>query len=139
MLELERQYADEIVAHALEEDPNECCGILAGQDGRVTRLYRMTNTEHSPYRYNMDAKELYLTYREIDDNGWDLLAIYHSHTHTEAHPSATDVRMATWPDGKSIWPEAYYILVSLMDKRSPAIRAFRIEDGTISEQELRIF
>ena len=139
MLELERQYADEIVAHALEEDPNECCGILAGQDGRVTRLYRMTNTEHSPYRYNMDGKELYLTYHEIDDNGWDLLAIYHSHTHTEAHPSATDVRMATWPDGKSIWPEAYYILVSLMDKRSPAIRAFRIEDGTISEQELRIF
>ena len=138
MLELERQYADEIVAHALEEDPNECCGILAGQDGRVTRLYRMTNAEHSPYRYNMDSEELYRTYREIDDNGWDVLVIYHSHTHTEAYPSATDVRMATWPDGKSIWPEAYYILVSPMDKSSPAIRAFRIEDGTISEQELRI-
>ncbi len=138
MLELEQRYADEIVAHALEEDPNECCGILAGLDGRVTRLYRMTNTEHSPDRYNRDAKELYRTYREIDDNGWDLLAIYHSHTHTEAHPSATDVRMATWPDGTSIWPEAYYILVSLMDKSSPAIRAFRIEDGTISEEDLRI-
>ena len=131
MLELERQYADEIVAHALEEYPNECCGILAGQDGRVTRLYRMTNTEHSRYRYNMDAKELYLTYREIDDNSWDLLAIYHSHTHTEAYPSDTDVRLATWP-------EAYYFLVSLMDRDDPTIRAFRIEDGTISEEELRI-
>lgn len=138
MLELERRYADEIVAHALEEDPNECCGILAGQDGRVTRLYRMTNTEHSPYRYSMDPKELLKVNQEIDDSRWELLSIYHSHTHTEAYPSATDVRLATWPDGTSIWPEAYYILVSLMDKRSPSIRAFRIEDGTISEQELRI-
>jgi len=138
MLELERRYADEIVAHALEKDPNECCGILAGQDGRVTRLYRVTNVEHSPYRYSMDPKDLLVINREIDDGGSELLAIYHSHTHSEAYPSATDVRMATWPDGKSIWPEAYYILVSLLDKNSPAIRAFRIEDGTINEEELRI-
>ena len=138
MLELERRYADEIVAHALEKDPNECCGILAGQDGRVTRLYRVTNVEHSPYRYSMDPKDLLVINREIDDSGSELLAIYHSHTHSEAYPSATDVRMATWPDGKSIWPEAYYILVSLLEKNSPAIRAFRIEDGTISEEELRI-
>jgi proteasome lid subunit RPN8/RPN11 len=138
MLELERRYADEIVAHALEKDPNECCGILAGQDGRVTRLYRVTNVEHSPYRYSMDPKDLLVINREIDDGDSELLAIYHSHTHSEAYPSATDVRMATWPDGKSIWPEAYYILVSLLDKNSPAIRAFRIEDGTINEEELRI-
>lgn len=138
MLELEQHYADEIVAHALEEDPNECCGILAGQDGRVTRLYRVTNMEHSPYRYSMDPKDLLVINKEIDDSRWELLAIYHSHTHTEAYPSATDVRMATWPDGKSIWPEAYYILVSLMDKSSPTIRAFRIEDGAISEEELRV-
>ena len=138
MLQLEQHYVDEIVAHALEEDPNECCGILAGQDGRVTRLYRVTNVEHSPYRYSMDPKDLLAINQEIDDSRWELLVIYHSHTHSEAYPSATDVRMSTWPDGKSIWPEAYYILVSLMDKSSPAIRAFRIEDGTISEEELRI-
>ena len=138
MLQLEQHYADEIIAHALEEDPNECCGILAGRDGRVTKLYRVTNVEHSPYRYSMDPKDLLVINQEIDDSRRELLAIYHSHTHSEARPSATDVRMATWPDGKSIWPEAYYILVSLMDKSSPAIRAFRIEDGTISEAELRI-
>ena len=138
MMQLEQHYVDEIVAHALEEDPNECCGILAGQDGHVAKLYRVTNLEHSPYRYSMDPKDLLVINQEIDDSRWELLAIYHSHTHTEAFPSATDVRMATWPDGKSIWPEAYYILVSLMDKNSPAIRAFRIEDGTISEEELRI-
>ena len=138
MLQLEQHYVDEIVAHALEEYPNECCGILAGQDGRVTMLYRVTNVEHSPYRYSMNPKDLLAINQEIDDSRWELLVIYHSHTHSEAYPSATDVRMATWPDGKSIWPEAYYILVSLMDKNNPAIRAFRIEDGTISEEELRI-
>jgi proteasome lid subunit RPN8/RPN11 len=92
----------------------------------------MTNVEHSPYRYSMDAKELFQTYQEIDDLGWDLLAIYHSHTHTEAHPSQTDVRLATWPD-------AYYILVSLMDKESPVVRAFHIRDGAIAEQDMRVF
>lgn len=131
MLELEKQYVDEMVAHALEDDPNECCGILAGHDGRVAKLYRMTNAEHSPYRYNMDPRELYLTYREIEDNGWDLLAIYHSHTHSPAYPSATDVRLATWP-------EAVYILVSLTDHDDPSVRAFRIVDGEIAEEELRI-
>ena len=131
MLELEQRYVDEMVAHAREDDPNECCGILAGQDGRAVRLYRMSNVERSPYRYSMDSKELYLTYREIEDQGWELMIIYHSHTHSEASPSATDVRLATWPD-------AYYVLVSLEDKESPAIRAFHIVDGAITEEELRV-
>ena len=131
MLELEKKYVDLMVAHALEDDPNECCGILAGPGESVTKLYRMTNTEHSPYRYNMDPRELYLTYREIEDNGWDLVAIYHSHTHSPAYPSATDVRLATWP-------EAYYILVSLMDHDNPAVQAFTIADDAVTEAELRV-
>ena len=131
MLQLERQYVDEIIAHAMEDDPNECCGILAGQDGRVAKLYRMTNAEQSPYRYSMDPQELYHTYREIDDAGWDVVAIYHSHTHSEAYPSATDVRLATWSD-------AYYILVSLLNRDEPSVRAFRIEDERIREEEVRI-
>jgi len=138
MLELEKRYTDEMIAHAQEDSPNECCGILAGDRSRVVKLYRMTNTEHSPYRYNMDAKELMATNREIDDNDWDLLAIYHSHTHSPAYPSDTDVRLSTWPDGRSIWPAAYYILVSLMDHSNPAVRAFRIVDGQVIEEELRV-
>ena len=130
MLLLERRYTDQIIAHALQEDPNECCGILAGYDGHVVKLYRMTNVEHSSSRYKMDPGELYQTYREIDDSGWDLLAIYHSHTHSEAYPSATDVRLATWPD-------AYYILVSLLSKERPSLRAFHIVDGVISEEGLQ--
>ncbi len=138
MLELDKKYVDQMVAHALEDNPNECCGILAGPQGKVVKLYRMTNTEHSPYRYNMDAKELYLTYREIEDKKWDLIAIYHSHTHSPAYPSATDVRLATWPDGTSTWPEAYYILVSLMEQHNPVVRAFRITDGQVEEEKLRV-
>ncbi len=130
MLELDKQYIDQMVAHALEDNPNECCGILAGPQGRVVKLYRMTNTEHSPYRYNMDAKELFLTYREIEDKKWDLVAIYHSHTHSPAYPSTTDVRLATWP-------EAYYILVSLMEQNNPLVRAYRITEGQVKEEELR--
>ena len=131
MLELEQQYADEIIAHALAEDPNECCGILAGLRGKVSYLYRMTNVEQSPYRYSMDPKELYRTYREIDDTGKEVLAIYHSHTHSAAYPSPTDVRLATWP-------EAHYILVSLQIKERPILRVFRIEGEIIKEEGIRI-
>lgn len=138
MLTLPKSYIDEMIGHAVEDDPNECCGLLAGKDGEATRLYRMTNVEHSPFRYSMDSKELYLATREMDGGDWSLLAIYHSHTHSEAYPSATDVRLATWPDGNSIWPDAYYILVSLQDKASPVVRAFLIEDGSITEEELRV-
>jgi proteasome lid subunit RPN8/RPN11 len=128
---LERKYADEIIAQAREEAPNECCGVLAGRDGRVERLFRAVNAEKSPYRYNVDPHDLLRIYRECDAKGWDFLAIYHSHTHTEAYPSPTDVRLAAWP-------ESIYIIVSLADSENPVLRAFRIQDGRVSEDELRI-
>ena len=131
MLRLERAYADQMIAHAREDAPNECCGIIAGNDGRATRLYRAVNAEASPYRYNVDPKDLLRIYRDIDGQGWDVLAIYHSHTHTEAYPSPTDVRLAAWPD-------AYYLIVSLADEASPVLRAFRIQDGQVSEEELEV-
>ena len=131
MLELEQQYADEIIAHALAEDPNECCGILAGLRGKVSYLYRMTNVQQSPYRYSMDPKELYRTYREIDDTGKEVLAIYHSHTHTEAYPSPTDIRLASWPD-------TFYIIASLEDLSRPVLRAFRILNEKVTEEEVRV-
>ena len=81
MLHIGERYAKEMVAHALRDDPNECCGILAGKDGQVLKLYRMTNAEASPYRYRMDSQELLKVYREVDDAGMDFMAIYHSHTH----------------------------------------------------------
>ncbi|MBI4312878.1 MAG: M67 family metallopeptidase [Chloroflexi bacterium] len=131
MLALDKKYVDDMVAHALKDDPNECCGIIAGKDRRPTKLYRMTNVSASPYRYDMDGKEMIPVLNAIDDNGWELLAIYHSHTHSQAYPSSTDIRLATWPD-------AYYILVSLLDHQKPAVRAFRILDGNVTEEELEM-
>jgi len=128
---LERKYADEIIAQAREEAPNECCGVLAGRDGRVEKLFRAVNAEKSPYRYNVDPHDLLRIYRECDAKDWDFLGIYHSHPHTEAYPSPTDVRLAAWP-------ESTYVIVSLADPKNPILRAFRIQDDRISEEELTI-
>jgi proteasome lid subunit RPN8/RPN11 len=126
---LERQYVDEMIAHAIEEAPNECCGIIAGKDGRATKLFRAINAEASPYRYSVEPKDLLRIFRECEDNDWQFLAIYHSHTASEAYPSPTDVRLA-------FWPEAHYILVSLAEKDRPVVRAFRILDGAVSEDPI---
>ena len=139
-MEIPREFADAMVQHAIEEDPNECCGLLAGKDGQVLKHYRMTNTEASPYRYNMDGKELLLATREIDDNGWELQVIYHSHTHSPAYPSDTDVRLA------ANWPDPHYLLVSLREfdqagalvRGEPETRVFRIGDGQVAEEPLVI-
>lgn len=128
-LTLPRSYVDEMIAHAREEAPNECCGIIAGADGRAAKLYRCRNAEESPYRYQVDPNDLFRVYRECEQNGWDFLAIYHSHTFSEAYPSPTDVRLA-------FWPEAYYLLVSLKDPERPVVRAFRIRDGQVQEEEI---
>jgi len=128
---LERKHADEIIAQAREEAPNECCGVLAGRDGRVEKLFRAINAEKSPDRYNVDPHELFRIHQQCFAKGWDFLAIYHSHTHTEAYPSPTDVRLAAWPDST-------YIIVSLVDPENPVLRAFRIQEGRVSEEELRI-
>ena len=128
-LSLPRSLIDEMIAHAKEDAPNECCGIIAGEDGRAAKLFRATNAEASPYRYNVEPRDLFRIFRECEENGWSFLAIYHSHTASEAYPSPTDVRLATWP-------EAYYVLVSLKDAGKPVVRAFRILDGAISEEEL---
>lgn len=130
-LTLANSYVDEIIAHAREDAPNECCGIIAGKNGDATKLYRAINAEASPYRYSVDPKDLLRIYRDLEGNGWDVLAIYHSHTHTEAYPSPTDVRLAAWPD-------AYYLIVSLEDDTNPILRAFRINEGEIEEQELKV-
>ena len=131
-MEIPAEIRDAMVQHALEEDPNECCGILAGAGGIVLQQYRITNTERSPYRYSMDGRELNQVLRELDDNGWEMQVIYHSHTHSPAYPSDTDVRLA------ANWPDPYYLLVSLMDKQSPDVRVFTIWDGTVTEEPVVI-
>ena len=135
MLVIDRLQSDEMIAHALQEDPNECCGILAGEENVVRHSYRITNTTRSPYRYLMDPQEFLDADLDAERRGWEFLAFYHSHTHSPAYPSGTDVKMAL----QSGYLDIYYVLVTLENKASPQMRAFHIdESGTISEAELRI-
>jgi len=130
MLTLTQQIIDEIVDQAQAEAPNECCGIIAGKDGRATKLFKARNAEASPYRYSVDAQDLFKIYRECEASDWEFLVIYHSHTASEAYPSPTDVRLA-------FWPEAHYVLISLEDAEKPVVRSFRILDSAVSEEEIR--
>ena len=116
-------------AHAHEGLPNEACGILAGEQGRAMKFYPATNSEHSPTRYVVDPKDQLRILNELHDRAWDLLGIFHSHTHTQAYPSSTDVSLA------ANWPEAYYLIASLQNE-PPVLRAFRISDGHVAEEEI---
>ena len=132
MVTLAQRFVDEIVVHARAEDPNECCGVLLGRNGEVLALRRVTNAEHSPFRYNMDSQEFFGVYKEAERNGWEMWGFYHSHTHTQAYPSQTDRNLASWPD-------SYYLIVSLEDKAKPVLRAFRIlNGGTVEEHDIQV-
>jgi proteasome lid subunit RPN8/RPN11 len=120
---------DEMVAHSLADRPNEACGILGSKDGAITKVFRMTNASASPVRYSLDPKEQFAVYRSLDDNGWDLAGVFHSHTRTDAFPSPTDVRLAS--------EDVPYLIVSLA-KETPVVRAFRIVKESWTDEEGQI-
>jgi [CysO sulfur-carrier protein]-S-L-cysteine hydrolase len=128
-VKISQQLIDEIVAHAREDLPNECCGMVGGVDGEARMVYRAENAEASPLRYSIDAKEQFRLMREIEEAGEELVGIYHSHTKSAAYPSQTDINLAGWPD-------AVYLIASLADAESPDIKGFWIRDGEINDAEL---
>lgn len=130
-LALDRTTYDEIVEHARSDAPYEVCGLLAGEDGRLRRHYPIPNSARSMTYYNMEPKALLRAMNEIEDQEWELLAIYHSHTHTEAYPSPTDVELA-------FYPEAVYLIVSLQDPEHPAMRGFDIAHGEVTERVVTV-
>jgi len=129
-MKLTRGQADELIAHAREEDPNECCGMIGGRDGAAVTIYRASNAEGSPLRYNLDPSDQFRIMSEMEDKGEDLAAIYHSHTKSPAYPSQTDINLATYPD-------AIYVIVSLLEGEEP-IRGFEIRDAEVNEVALEI-
>ena len=135
-MQIRQQFVDELIAHSRESLPNECCGILSGAGGYVEKLYRMTNVEASPFRFSMDPLEIMKVDEEAGEMKLELLAIYHSHTHSEAYPSDTDVRIAGGTN--ELWPEVRYILVSLMDPADPKVRLFRINQQVVTEETLQV-
>jgi [CysO sulfur-carrier protein]-S-L-cysteine hydrolase len=146
MIEITTDLRDEMVEHALGEFPNEACGLLSGiwdNDGagsdpdgavppaRAERFHPMTNADASPVTYRLDAREQLKVTEAIEDAGRELVGIVHSHTHSEAYPSETDRQQAFYPD-------AHYVLVSLLDRANPVLRGYSIRDGVIEEQEVRL-
>jgi proteasome lid subunit RPN8/RPN11 len=126
---LKESQRQEIFRHCMAERPNEACGLLAGRGERVERVYPARNREQSPVRYEIDPADLIRIFRDIDDSDLELVGIFHSHVFTQAYPSQTDVRLAYYPD-------ALYLLVSLMNEREPVLRAYTILDSQISEVEV---
>ena len=128
-MRIARGLYEEMISHAREEAPNECCGMVASRDGEIVKVYRATNVEASPFRFVIDGREQLQIYNEIEAAGLELGAIYHSHTRTEPKPSQTDLNF-----GKA-WPGVLWIIVGLAGDEVQ-VRTWRIDDGKVSEAEL---
>ena len=125
-----RDLLEEIITHAREEAPNECCGMIASQDGRAVEVYRAVNAAASPLRYEVEPHDQYRIEMAIEDAGHELGAIYHSHTRSQPYPSQTDINLAFHPD-------AVYVIVGLAGDE-PDVKAYRIRDGRVDDAELTV-
>jgi proteasome lid subunit RPN8/RPN11 len=131
-VKISQQLIDEMVAHAREDLPNECCGMIGGRDGEAARVVRVENAAASPLRYEMDPQGQYDALKAIEDAGEELIGIYHSHTRSAAYPSQTDVNEAR------MWPEQAYVIVSLENDEAPDVKAYDLADLKIADVELDV-
>jgi proteasome lid subunit RPN8/RPN11 len=131
VIEIPEKTLVEMIAHAQEEAPTEACGILAGKGGRVLKLYRARNADHSPVSYRLYPEEQYRIFQDIEARAWELLGIYHSHPSTPAIPSDVDEKEARYP-------EASYVLISLKDPDDLQIKAFRIANGGFAAEDILV-
>ena len=120
----------QLIEHAREEAPNECCGMIASSDGQAVSVHRAANSAASPLRYEIDGAEQYRILMQIEEEGLDLGAIYHSHTRTEPYPSQTDIGLAFYPD-------SLYLIIGLAGAE-PEVRAFSIREGQVEEATLEV-
>jgi len=130
MIRIPKPIYETIVEHARKEAPLECCGILAGKNGRVQKAFKLKNEEQSPDRYSISPQEQIKVFEEMEKDSLDMIAIYHSHTHTPAFPSETDVKLAFYPEVSSV-------IISLMEE-IPVIKAFRIRKDRIEPEEIEV-
>jgi proteasome lid subunit RPN8/RPN11 len=126
----------DIVAHAREEYDAECCGMIAyGLDGggerKAMQVHRARNIYASRKRFEIDGKEVLRTTDEFEGEGWELGAIYHSHTHTAPYPSQTDINFA------ANWPGLEWVIVGLAEE-TPEVRCYMIDGADVREVELEV-
>jgi proteasome lid subunit RPN8/RPN11 len=128
-VQLDPELLAEIVEHARRDAPNECCGLVGVREGRAFAVVPTQNTEASPFRFNVDGRELYQALQGFEEQGGDLGAVYHSHTRSEPYPSQTDLTFA------ESWPGIDWIIVGLASGE-PDVRCYRIDEGEIEEVTL---
>ena len=121
---------EQIIEQAKAQAPIEACGVLAGADNKVERIYKMTNADASADHFMMTPQEQFAAIKDMRSAGLKMLAIYHSHPETPARPSQEDIRLALTPD-------VVYVIVSLMDDKL-SVRGFLIEDGQVTETPVAI-
>lgn len=131
MLTVPQELLDRVLAHARRDHPDECCGVLAGKGDTATRVFEMTNADRSPTGFTFESAEWLRVYREVDDADEELVAVYHSHTATEAYPSRTDV---LWAQHNEF---AHWLLVSTRSEEDE-VRSFTITDGVVTEEPVTV-
>ncbi len=117
---------EQMVSHCRAGYPYEACGMLAGRNGRVEKVYAMTNDEPSPVSYLINPREQFLVMKEMREKRLELVGIFHSHPSSPPVPSAKDVNLAFYPD-------SVYVILGLSDPGHPEIRAYEIRDGRAVE------
>ena len=117
---------DSVVAHALRDAPNECCGVVAVRDGVAEAVHPLENLAASPLRFEVDGMALHRLLTDIEDGGAELGAIYHSHTRSAPYPSQTDINFAAG------WPGTEWLIVGTKGPE-PEVRSYLIDAGTVTE------
>jgi proteasome lid subunit RPN8/RPN11 len=137
-MNISRKLLDELVAHALEDPGNEVCGVVSVEPERAADgaalavcVHRARNLHASPLRFEIDPKELLMLSNTIEEHGWEIGAIYHSHVRSRPYPSQTDINFA------ANWPGVEWIIVGLADGEAPEVRSYLIESGEVQEVPLR--
>jgi len=130
MIKIPKPIYHTMVEHARKESPLECCGILSGTDGTVKRAFELRNEDQSPVRYSMSPQEQLRVFEQMEKEALDMVAVYHSHTHTLPFPSETDVRM-------TFYPEVASVIISLKEE-TPVVKAFRIREDSVSAEEIEV-
>ncbi|MDA8309831.1 MAG: M67 family metallopeptidase [Actinomycetota bacterium] len=130
MLRMPRDVYLQMVGHCISGLPDEACGMLAGDpsSGTIVRMYPTRNAAASARVYSVDSRDLLQADRDAERTGIELIGVFHSHTHTDAYPSATDAEQAPDPD----W---HYVVVSLRDTH-PVVRSYRLGGGHIEEESV---
>jgi proteasome lid subunit RPN8/RPN11 len=122
---------EQIVEHARADAPNECCGLLGIREGAVVSVHPTENVAASPFRFEIDGRELFRVHDELEDAGATPGVIYHSHTRSEPYPSQTDLNFA------ALWPGWEWLIVGLADAE-PVIRHYAIVDGKVTEATVEV-